>query len=116
MQTAYHALELLDSSAETVRDVVRAWLTDRGFKLASSSPSDLRVQARSGSPFALTDDQAERVMEVIIRSTGTGAAISVYHHTTRLGPITGVMHGDILRNEVNALLAFLVEMAVPDLP
>jgi hypothetical protein len=110
MQNAHHALELIEAPTAQVQDTVRHWLTHAGFKV-TSAPSDLNIRAERGSPLGLSDRQTGRVMEVIVRGSGHLTAVSIYHHTTRMGPIVGATFGDLLRDEVNALLAVLVNVA-----
>jgi hypothetical protein len=110
MEIAYHALEMFEAPADEIRDAIRQWLTDAGFKVAPSSPSDLDIRAQRGSAIGVTDHQTGRVMEIIIRSSGGVTAVSVYHHTSRLGPFVGTTFSDLLRDEVNAMLASLGEM------
>lgn len=107
MENAHHALELFEVPAGEIRDAIQQWLTGAGFKVVSSSPSDLDIRAQRGSPIGVTDGQTGRVMEVIIRGAGSFTAVSIYHHTSRLGPIVGTTFGNLLRDEVNSLVESL---------
>jgi len=107
MKIAHHALELFELPSDQIREAIRHWLTEAGFKVASSAPSDMDLRAERGSAIGFTDNQTERVMEVIIRSAGGFTAVSIYHHTSGLGALVGTTFGDLLRDEVNALLETL---------
>jgi hypothetical protein len=106
MKVAHHALELIDAPPDQIRDAIRKWLSDAGFKVRSS-PSDLHVIAERGSGLGLSDRQTARIMEIIIKGSGEVTAVSIYHHTGRFGPIAGLMFGGILDDEVNSLWTFL---------
>ena len=111
MEIAHHALELIEGPPDRIRDAIRQWLADTGFKV-KSSPSDFYVRAERGSAMGVTDRQTERIMEVIIRGSSSLTAVSVYHHTGRIGPIVGATFGGLLSDEVNALWKFLRETPV----
>jgi hypothetical protein len=111
MEIAHHALELFEAPTNEIRDAIRHWLSDAGFKVQSASPSDLEIRAQRGSAIGVTDQQTGRVMEVIIRGSGCFTAVSIYHHTSRLGPIVGATFSDLLRDESNALFGSIGAMA-----
>ena len=106
MKYSHHALELIDASPDKIRDAIRQWLADAGFNV-SSSPSDFHMRAERGSSIGLSDRQTKRIMEVIIKNSGEVTAVSIYHHTGRIGPISGLMFGGTLSDEVNTLWTFL---------
>jgi hypothetical protein len=110
MQNSHHVLEVFEAPTARVRDAIRQCLSDAGFRVASSSPSDLHhIQARHGSAIGITDQQTGRVMEVLLRGAGNHTAVSIHHQTTGVGPLRGATFGDLLRDEVNALLVALAE-------
>jgi hypothetical protein len=106
MQTSHHALEVFEIPIGEIQEMIRRWLADTGFKVASSSP-ERSIHARRGSAMGLTDEQTGRGMEVILRQAGDKTAVSVFYHTSGLGPLVGATFGDILRDEVNGLFAHL---------
>lgn len=107
MRNAHHALELFHAPAEEIRQVIRQHLNEAGFKVASSAPSDSHIRAQRGSATGITDRQTGRMMEVLVRGDGQRTAVSVYHHTTGVGPLVGATFGTILQDEVNALFECL---------
>lgn len=109
MQNAHHALEVFEIPAREIREMIPRMLADAGFKVTSSSPSEPSIRARRGSAIGLTDQETGRIMEVIIQEVGGNSAVSVYHHTSGVGPFVGATWGDTLRDEVNALFATLGE-------
>jgi len=113
MEIAHHALAQFEASTSEIRDAIRRWMTEAGFNVSPSAPSDLDIRAQRGSAIGVTDDQTGRMMEVLIRGAGSFTAVSVYHHTSRMGPIVGVTFGDLLRDEVNALLSSLGAIRPP---
>ena len=115
MHIAYHALELFEAPRDQIRVTILQWLVETGFTVSSSSPSDCDIRAERGSAIAVTDEETGRVMEVIIQGLENVTAVSVYHHTTRIGPIAGVAFGDVLRDEAHALLEFLTDTMVENL-
>lgn len=114
MQNAYHALEVFDIPANEIREMISQFLASAGFKIAVSSPSERSIRARRGSAMGITDQGTGRIMEVIIQEAGAKSAVSVYHHTTGVGPLVGATFGDILRDEANELLAYLANALALD--
>lgn len=106
MKVAQHSLELFVAPEENVRDAVRSWLADKGFRL-QSRPDDPHIRATTGSSIGVSDRQTPRTMEVLVNSVGDVTGVSVFHHTTRVLFIVGAMFSDILRAEANSLVNYL---------
>lgn len=111
MEVAHHALELIEAPPDQIRDALRQWLTDTGFRVKSLS-SDFHVRAERGSAIGISDRQTGRIMEVIIKGSGDVTAVSIYHHTGRIGMLVGMIFSGLLSDEVNALRKFLREAVV----
>lgn len=106
MNTSCHTLEIIAAPVESVKAAILTWFTANGFVLGANGAEGC-IQGHCGSSFGISDRQTSRVMEVIVSGDGDVTAVSIFHHTTRIAMIVGIMFGSILRDEVNSLATHL---------
>lgn len=107
---SYHELVVVSASADEVRKQIEAWIASSGFKLNPDSTGARLVAVNHGwHGFGITDRQTGRKMEIIVCAADGTTAVSIYHRTRRFGMLVGVTVGDLLREEVQSLVARLPE-------
>jgi len=111
MRTSCHRLEVIRASESAVAEAAKAWWEANGYKLYRSVNST-HLSAFRGSSIGVTDQQTRRIMEVILKKAGDSTAVSVYHHTSRILLIVGVMFSDILELETDSFMRHIQEHAV----
>jgi len=110
MTIACHILEVVAAFEAAVSDAAKEWWHANGFTIDTTcSATDL--SATRGSGFGITDPQTKRIMEVILKPVGESTAVSVYHHTSRLLNIIGVVFTDLLQTETDSFIRYIREHA-----
>ena len=113
MKTSCHRLEYFEASERMVVIAAQAWWQANGY-IINPPVSSTKLSACRGSNFGVTDHQTKRVMDVILKPIGDGTAVSVYHQTSRILFLAGVMFGNILERETDSFLQHLSEYAATE--
>jgi hypothetical protein len=106
MNTAHHVLETVTAPQDQVMRLAEAWFHENRFRILPPSGKP-GLRAVRGSRLGILDRHTSRVMEISTKSVGDVTAVSVYHHTTRIFCITGIMFTDILRIETANFFSYL---------
>jgi len=112
MNTAYHALVLLNASEVETRRAIDSWFSANGFT-RTSAIDGTPMRASRGSVIGITDHQTARMIEVIVKAQRDVVAVSVSHRTTGFIFFQGTMLGNILQSEAEALLEFIRQEVDP---
>ena len=106
MNTSLHLLEIVRAPQDKLMRCAESWLRENGFRILPATDK-LGLRALRGSRFGVLDGHTSRMMEVCTRSVGDFTAVSVYHHTTRILCVVGIVFTDILQAETESLLSYL---------
>ncbi|MBN68363.1 MAG: hypothetical protein CME32_03660 [Gimesia sp.] len=108
MKSSCHRLEYYEASEREIITAARSWWQMHGFTVHAPEHPAVLI-SHHGSDFGITDRQTKRIMQVLLQPTGTGTAVSVNHHTSRIFCLVGVMCGNILEQETDSFLHFIGE-------
>jgi len=108
MKTSCHRLEIFEASEKAVAGAAKSWWQANGYSMYPPVSNTI-ISSFRGSYIGITDNQTRRIMQVIFKPMGTGTAVSVHHHTSRILCLVGVMMGDILERETDSFLQYIQE-------
>ena len=107
MNTAFHASALFRANKNRVTPLIRDWLSQNGFAL--ETPLDfVPIVAKKPSSFpALTDRQTGTTMNIIVEELDEICSVSVLHQVSKIFIIGGIIMGNMLAAQVEALTAHI---------
>ncbi len=110
---AYHDITCSRARHPAVLKAIHAWLSENRFNRIQSD-SELLLVAIKGSHWGMRDENRIRELRILVRPEFGLTVVSIYHSTSRLGFIVGLMNSDILQREAESLIETINALPTPE--
>jgi len=108
MDYSYHDLVIFKASATEVKDAIISWVEESKFRLVGRQTASAICAVYPGwHGLGITDRQTGTRLEILLQEANGFTALSVHHHPKRWFIFTGAIFGEILREEVESLIAHI---------